>query len=86
MEAFQIKRNEKLQGREVLYKHAPASFSVHSNIDGHTAPQHRQSNGDPQKLIDKLMSVLLLQQESANRIMHENLERFLPGWIMIFKK
>ena len=78
MEAFQIKRNEKLQGRTVLYKHVPASFSVHSNIDGHTTPQHRQSNGDPQKLIDELISVLLLQQESASRIMHEKFREIFP--------
>ena len=74
MEAFQVKRNEKLKGRDILYKHIPASFSVHSNIPGHTAAQHRQSSGDPQKLIDELISILLLQQETASRIMHEKFE------------
>ena len=58
MEAFQVKRNEKLRGRDILYKHVPASFSVHSNIPGHTAPQHRQSSENPQKLIDELVYIL----------------------------
>ena len=59
------------RGRDILYKHVPASFSVHSNIPGHTAPEHIQSSRNPQKLIDELVSILLLQQESASRIMHE---------------
>ena len=67
----QVKRNEKLKGRDILYKHIPASFSVHSNIPGHTAAQHKQSSGDPQKLIDELISILLLQQETSRGIMHE---------------
>ena len=57
-----------------MYKHVPASFSVHSNVPGHTEPQHRQSSGDPQKLVDELVSILHQQQVSASEIMYQKFE------------
>ena len=68
-EALQVKRGEKIKGRDILYKHIPATFSVHSNIPAHTEVEHRQSNGNPQKLVDELIAILHLHQETASQIM-----------------
>ena len=73
-EAIQVKRGEKLRGRDILYKHIPATFSVHSNVPGHTEAQHRQSTGNPQRLVDELVSILHLQQVSVSQIMHRKFE------------
>ena len=52
-EAIQTPDNEIVHGRKMHYVHVPATFSVCSNIPGHTEPKHQASDGSPQKLVEK---------------------------------
>ena len=65
-EAIQMPRDEIIHGRTLISKHIPATFSVASNIPDHREPVHRASKGDPQKLVDELIQILLQQQERAS--------------------
>ena len=73
-EALQVPRNERLKGRNIVYKHIPATFSVHSNVPGHTEVQHRVSDGNPQRLVDELITILLRHQDTASTEMNKRFE------------
>ena len=73
-EAIQAPSEETVQGREMHYVHIPASFSVCSNIPGHTVPRHEASDGSPQKLVDTMVQLQLEQQETASLYMREKFE------------
>ena len=70
-EALQVPRDEKILGRDICFKHIPATFSICSNIPGHTNPIHKVSNGNPQHLVDKMVKIQLQQQQIASKLMHE---------------
>ena len=67
-EAIQVKNEETLKGRSIRYTHQPISFSVCSNIPGHTQPVHKVSS-KPQKLVDKMVRIQLEHQKTAESIM-----------------
>ena len=68
-EAIQIPDMETVRGREMHYVHVPATFSICSNIPGHTEPKHVVSDGNPQKLIDTMVSMQLEHQKAASDLM-----------------
>ena len=70
-EAIQKPRHEKIKGREILFKHEPATFSICSNIPGHTEVVHEISDGDPQRLVDKMVEIQLKQQTTSSSLMRE---------------
>ena len=63
-EALQAPRDEIIHGRNFIFKHVPATFSVASNIPSHRNPVHQESTNDPQKLADAFIEIL--QQERVN--------------------
>ena len=73
-EAIQVPDNSKVHGRDILYVHIPATFSVCTNIPGYETPVHVQSDGSPQALVDKLVALQVKHQETASRIMREKFE------------
>ena len=54
--------------------HVPATFSVCSNIPGHTEPVHKVSNGNPQNLVDEMVKLQLEHQTTASRLMREKFQ------------
>ena len=71
-EAFQVPRQAvELGGREMLFNHVSASFSICSNVDGCESPTRVATNGDPQELCDKFVETLLLHAEISSRILRE---------------
>ena len=71
-EAIQVKSEEKIKGRDIKSTHIPASFSLCSNIPNHTEPIHVVSEGDIQKLVDKMVWHQLQHSKAASEIMKEN--------------
>ena len=69
-EALQVEHKETLGGRETHYTHVPVSYSVCSNIPGHTEPVHISSD-DPQFLIDSMVTLQLEHQETASKLTRE---------------
>ena len=65
-EAIQKTRKEKISGRDILFKHEPANFSICSNIPGHTEVIHKQSKGNPRQLVDKMVYIQLTQQITSS--------------------
>ena len=53
-EAIQVPDNDFVHGRSMHSVHVAATFSIASNIPGHTEPVHEVSDGNPQKLDDKM--------------------------------
>ena len=73
-EAIQTPDDETVHGRKMHYVHVPATFSVCSNIPGHTEPKHQASDGNPQKLVDTMVEIQLQHQKTASRIMQEKFQ------------
>ena len=73
-ETIQEKTDQNLKGRDIKSIHVPASFSICSNIPGHTEPIHKVSDGDSQKLVDKMVLHQLKHQRAASDIMREKFE------------
>ena len=70
-EALQLPIEDTINGRTISSKHVPASFSVCSNIPKHTTPIHKVSKGSPQQLVDKMIQILLQQQEAVSVLMRK---------------
>ena len=70
-EAIQTPDDETVHGRKMHYVHVPATFSVCSNIPGHTEPKHQASDGSPQKLVDTMVEIQLQHQKTASLIMQQ---------------
>ena len=73
-EALQVPRDELIGGREIHFRHVPATFSLCSNIPEHTEPIHVTSNGDPQELVDKMITIQLQHQEKASYLMRKKFD------------
>ena len=69
-ESIQVPDDEVVHGRSMRTVHVPVTFSIYSNIDEHTEPVHVVSDGDPQKLVDRMIEIQLKQQEKASSLMH----------------
>ena len=76
-EAIQVPDEETVRGREMHYVHVPATFSICSNIPGHTETKHVASDGDPQNLVDAMVEIQLEQQKTASAIMREKFQEIL---------
>lgn len=70
-EALQVSHNETIRGRDIYYKHVPATFSVCSNIPDHSEPVHVTSNGDAQQLVDEMVIIQLKHQQKASKILRQ---------------
>ena len=70
-EAMQIPEVQNLHGRDTHYIHIPISVSLCTNIPGYTEPVHIQSNGSPQILVEKMISLQLKHQERASSEMRK---------------
>ena len=70
-ESIQVPDESKDHGRDILYVHIPATFSVCSNVPGFEKPVHIQSDGRPQLLVDKMVELQLQHQEKASKLMRD---------------
>ena len=70
-ESIQEKKEENIKGRFIKYTHVPASFSICSNIPGHTEAVHVVSDGNSQKLVDKMVLNQLQHQKTSSSIMRK---------------
>ena len=52
----------------------PVTFSVCSNIPDHTEPIHVVSKGDPQELVDEMVTIQLKHQTKASYLMRKKFE------------
>ena len=77
-ESVQIKNEETSKGRFIKYTHQPITFSICSNIPGHTKAKHRVSN-DPQKLVDKMVTIQLRQQKCAEAIIYDKFRHIIDS-------
>ena len=68
-EAIQVPDPHVSHGRDILYIHIPATFSVCSNIPGFESPVHIQSDGDPQILVNKMVEIQVEHSKKASLIM-----------------
>ena len=57
MITIQFPDNEFVHGRSMHSVHVPATFSIASNIPDHREPVHEVSDGNPQKLVDKMVEI-----------------------------
>ena len=73
-EAIQIPDPHISHGRNILYIHVPATFSVCSNIPGFDKPVHVQSDGDPQNLVNKMVELQIMHSNKASSIMRKKFE------------
>ena len=73
-ETIQVPDYAIVHGREMHYFHIPASYSVYSNVPGHTEPVHTASDGNPQKLVGTMLEIQLEHQEGASEIMKEQFD------------
>ena len=61
--------DDELNGRKLVSRHEPATYSTCSNLPGHKNPVHMRSDGDTQKLIDNLVLENLKQQATFSKLM-----------------
>ena len=64
-EAIQVPDPHKSHGKDILYVHIPATFSVCSNVPGFREPVHVQSDGDPQKLVENMVELQIQHQKKG---------------------
>ena len=76
-ESIQVEDERVVKGRDIRYRHVPATFSISSNIPGHTKTIHVVSDGNSQNLIDKMVCHQLKQQETASRITREKFKHVI---------
>ena len=76
-ESIQIKQENVIHGRTIVGRHEAASFSTHSNLQGHQNPVHKTSDGDPQKLVDNLVKENLKQQKTFSKLMRERYDVYI---------
>ena len=76
-EAIQVPNPHVSYGRDILYTHIPATFSVCTNIPGFETPVHVQSDGDPQNLVNKMVHLQLDHSKKASSIMREKFQQIL---------
>ena len=69
MESIQVQVDDELNGRKLVSRHEPATYSTCSNLPGHKDPVHMRSDGDTQKLIDNLVLENLKQQATFSKLM-----------------
>ena len=69
-EAIQEPDDQTIKGRKMHYVHIPATFSVCSNVPGHTEPIHKVSRTViPQNLVDEMVKLQLQHQAVASESM-----------------
>ena len=70
-EAMLRKEDSKVHGRDFRSAHVPLSYSICSNIPGHTDVVHTLSDGCPQKLVDSMVEHQLTHQTKASELMRQ---------------
>ena len=75
-EALQVVIDEELQGRDLHFKHVPATVSICSNVPGHTLPVYIRSNGDSQQL-DEFVQELIKIQATREGLLTKKYQPFL---------
>ena len=78
-EALQVPIDEVLQGRNLHFKHVPATVSICSNVPGHTYPVHIRSNGDSQQLVDEFVQELLKIQATRETLLTQKYQPSLDA-------
>ena len=68
-EAIQEPDDQTIKGRKMHYVHIPATFSVCSNVPGHTELIHKVSDGNPQNLVNEMVKLQLQHQAVASELM-----------------
>ena len=76
-ESLQITDDKVINGRRIISRHEPATFSICSNIPGHTEAVHKRSFGNTQVLIDELIIEIMKQQETFSILMRERYQHYI---------
>ena len=57
--------------------HMSVTFSVCSNVPGHTEPVYKVSNGNPQNLVDEMLKLQLEHQTTARQLLRDKFQSVL---------
>ena len=75
--AVKVPKGTVVQGKTLHATHVPATVSICSNVPGHEEPAHLQTDGDPQKLVDDFVDVLLEHQNTRVGFLTQKYESVL---------